>query len=168
MEGNSKKRCSVANVNFIEENNEIMIRKMMIEDIECCAEILCAVYNNELWQCRWKIDTAAAYLKDYFDAKKFVGFVLEIDDRLCGAMFCHEKIWWNNSELFIDEMFILPKQQRRGYGSALIGAAESYVREHQLAGFTLSTNRCSPAPQFYKKNGFVDCGHVLFMGKEIS
>lgn len=144
-----------------------MIRPMIVTDLEYCAEILCSVYNNELWQCRWSTDTAVAYLKDYFAANKFVGFVLELDDKICGAIFCHEKIWWNNSELFIDEMFVQPNLQRKGYGSLLINAAENYIYEHKLAGFTLTTNRYAPAPQFYKKNGFIDCEHILFMGKEI-
>lgn len=29
------------------------VREMKASDIEKCAEILCAVYNNELWMCRW-------------------------------------------------------------------------------------------------------------------
>lgn len=144
-----------------------MIRKMTLSDINSCAEILCYVYNNEMWQCRWSFDTSRAYLIDYFEANQFVGFTLEIDGKVCGAMFCHEKIWWNNSELFIDEMFVHPDLQQKGYGSELINAAEEYVKEHKLAGFTLSTNRYAPAPQFYKKNGFVDCDHILFMGKEV-
>lgn len=120
-----------------------------------------------MWQCRWSFDTAKAYLTDYFEAKKFIGFVLEINEKVSGAMFCHEKIWWNNNEMFIDEMFIQSDLQRKGYGSELIRFAQQYVKQHKLAGFTLSTNRYAPAPQFYKKNGFVDCEHVLFMAKEV-
>ena len=144
-----------------------MIRKMEKSDISDCAKILCDVYNNEMWQCKWNLDTAAEYFYDYFEAKKFVGFVLEIDRKICGAMFCHEKIWWNNSELFIDEMFVQPEMQGKGYGSELIKTAEEYITERKLAGFTLTTNRYAPAPKFYKKNGFVDCEHILFMCKEI-
>ena len=136
-------------------------------DIPFCADILCKVYNNELWQCRWTAETACAYLEDYFDEKKFVGFVIEEDNVVIGAMFTHEKIWWNNSELFIDEMFIIPDMQRKGYGKMLIKAAENYVSEHKLAGFTLSTNKYAPAPDFYKKNGFSVCEHILFMCKEV-
>ncbi len=64
-------------------------------------------------------------------------------------------------------MFISPELQRQGYGTELIHTMENYIKEHKLAGFTLSTNRFAPAPNFYKKNGFVDCEHVLFMAKEI-
>lgn len=144
-----------------------MVRKMKRADIPFCADILCKVYNNELWQCRWTSETACAYLEDYFDEKKFVGFIIEEDNVVIGAMFTHEKIWWNNSELFIDEMFIIPDMQRKGYGKMLIKAAENYVSEHKLAGFTLSTNKYAPAPDFYKKNGFSVCEHILFMCKEV-
>ncbi len=144
-----------------------MVRKMKRADIQFCADILCKVYNNELWQCRWTAETACAYLEDYFDEKKFVGFIIEEDNAVIGAIFTHEKIWWNNSELFIDEMFIIPDMQRKGYGKMLIKAAENYVSEHKLAGFTLSTNKYAPAPDFYKKNGFSVCEHILFMCKEV-
>lgn len=143
-----------------------MIRKMQKNDISACAEILCAVYNNEMWQCRWTMETGIAYLEDYFDTKKFVGLVLEENGKIIGAMFAHEKIWWNNSELYIDEMFILPEMQRSGYGSMLINAAEEYVNEHSLAGLTLCTNKYAPAPNFYRKNGFVDNEFIMLMYKE--
>lgn len=144
-----------------------MIRKIKKEDIPVCAEILCAVYNNELWQCRWEQETACAYLADYFAGNKFVGFLLEEDGRILGALFAHEVICWNNSELHIDEMFVQPDLQRKGYGSMLIKAAEEYIHARKLAGFTLSTNKYAPAPDFYRKNGFVDCPPVLFMYKVI-
>ena len=59
-----------------------MIRQMQKNGITACAEILCAVYNNEMWQCRWTIETGTAYLEDYFGAKKFVGFVIEENEKL--------------------------------------------------------------------------------------
>ena len=143
-----------------------MIRQMQKHDITACAEILCAVYNNEMWQCRWTMETGVAYLEDYFDAKKFVGFVIEENAKIIGAMFAHEKIWWNNSEIYIDEMFIIPEMQRGGYGSMLINAAEEYVKVHKLAGLTLCTNKYAPAPDFYRKNGFNDNEFIVFMYME--
>lgn len=144
-----------------------MIRAMKREDISACADILCRVYNNELWMCHWKKETAAAYLTDFFETGKFVGYVFCEEGEVVGALFAHEKIWWNNSEVFIEEMFILPERQRSGFGTALLQAVENYVEEHQLAGITLSTNKYAPAPLFYKKNGFTECEHVQFMAKEI-
>ena len=144
-----------------------MIRQLQKDDISACADILCAVYNNDMWQCHWTAETGMAYLEDYFEVKKFVGFIIEENNEIIGAMFAHEKIWWNNSELYIDEMFILPAKQRDGYGSMLINTAEEYVKEHNLAGLTLCTNKYAPAPNFYRKNGFSDNEFVMFMYKAI-
>ena len=145
----------------------MQIRPMVQGDIPDCADILCSVYNNDLWQCRWEKATAAEYLTDFFSMEKFVGYVAEEDGGIIGGLFAHEKVWWNNSELFIEEMFVRPDRQGSGIGSALLRAAEGYVRTKALAGITLSTNRYAPAPHFYRKHGFDDCGHVLFMAKEI-
>lgn len=145
-----------------------MIRKYDDSDLAACAQIMMEVYNNELWQCRWSLETAKCYLQDFVNHAKFIGYTLLIDNDVKGAIFGHEKIWWNNSEVFIDEMFISPELQRQGYGTELIHSMESYIKEHKLAGFTLTTNRFASAPNFYRKNGFVDYDHVLFMGKEIT
>ena len=51
------------------------VRQMKREDIGACADILCSVYNNEMWQCRWTDDKAVEYLTDIFELKKFVGYV---------------------------------------------------------------------------------------------
>ena len=144
----------------------MQIRPMMQADIPACADILCRVYNNDLWQCQWEKPIAIEYLTDFFRMNKFVGYVAEEDGAVIGGLFAHEKVWWNNSEVFIEEMFIRPDKQGKGYGSMLLGRVETYVREKGLAGITLSTNRYAPAPNFYRKNGFSDCGHVMFMAKE--
>lgn len=146
----------------------MQIRPMMQADIPACADILCRVYNNDLWQCQWEKTIAIEYLTDFFRMNKFVGYVAEEDGAVIGSLFAHEKVWWNNSEVFIEEMFIRPDMQGKGYGSMLLKQAETYVRGKGLAGITLSTNRYAPAPNFYRKNGFSDCRHVIFMAKEIT
>lgn len=143
------------------------VRVMKETDIPACADILRSVYNNELWQCRWSRETAIEYLTDFFRMQKFVGYVLESDGIVMGGIFAHEKVWWNNSEVFVEEMFVEPELQRKGYGTRLLNQVEDYIAKKELAGMTLSTNRYAPAPLFYKKNGFVDCEHILFMCKEM-
>ena len=150
-----------------ERKDYMTIRELKEKDISACADILMAVYNNELWQCRWTKETAEAYLTDFFVHKKFVGYVAEENDAVIGALFAHEKIWWNNSEVFIEEMFVTPVKQGRGIGTALLSETEKYIREKGLAVITLTTNRYTPAPKFYGKNGFSECGHVMFMAKEM-
>lgn len=144
-----------------------MIRKFEESDLETCARILMSVYNNEMWQCYWTFEKANEYLKDIMDFKKFIGFTLLVDNEVKGAILCREKTWWDNNEIFVEEMFVSPELQRQGYGTTLLKEVESYIKEKGLAGFTLTTNRYTPAPSFYGKNGFCDGEHVLFIYKVI-
>ena len=145
-----------------------MIREFMESDLTVCAEIMMEVYNNDLWQCNWSIEIAKSYLEDYVHGKKFLGYTMVVDNNIIGAIFTHEKIWWNNSEIFVDELFIAPAYQRQGYGAKLLQTVENYIKEHKLAGFTLLTNRYAPARAFYRNNGFEECDHVLYMGKALN
>ena len=158
--GNGTNEC-------IFRRNKMIIRKMEQSDIAACADILCSVYNNEMWQCHWTDKVAGKYLTDFFNMEKFVGYVLEDGKEIIGGIFAHEKVWWNNSEIFVEEMFVKPELQRKGYGLMLMGQIEKCVKENGFAGITLATNKYAPAPGSYRKNGFVDCGHVLFMAKEM-
>ncbi|MGI6188279.1 MAG: GNAT family N-acetyltransferase [Clostridiales bacterium] len=143
----------------------MIIRGLKEKDISACADILCAVYNNESWMCRWPKEKAEAYLRDFYNHGKFVGYVAEDNGNVIAALFAHEKVWWNNDEVFIDEMFVKPEYQGKGIGTALLAEVEKYIRKKGLAGITLATNKYVPAPKFYEKNGFINCEHVIFMAK---
>ncbi|MBQ8555373.1 MAG: GNAT family N-acetyltransferase [Clostridia bacterium] len=146
---------------------DTLIRPLTTADVPACADILCAVYNNEWWQCRWSSGDAAAYLADYMEARRFIGFAAEQDGRVIGAAFAHEKLWWNNAEIFLDEMFVHPCCQGQGVGRRLMAVLEAHAVANDLAGITLTTNRYAPAPAFYRHLSFADCEHVLFMAKEL-
>jgi len=144
----------------------MQIRPMRAADLPACAAILCSVYNNDLWQDHWQQDTAEQYLADYFENRKFVGYVIEAETIL-GAIFTREKVWWNNSEVFVEEMFVSPAHQGQGLGTRLMETVLQYAREKGLAGVTLTTNRHAPAPKFYQKLGFKTNDAVIWMYKTL-
>lgn len=145
----------------------MQVREMKSGDIAACADILCSVYNNDLWQNRWERSAAIEYLTDFFCAPKFLGYVAEEKGTILGAIFAREKVWWSGSEVYVEELFVSPAHQGKGCGARLLGQAERYVREKGLAGMTLTTNRNVPARQFYQKQGFTECSHVVFLCKEM-
>ena len=132
-----------------------------------CSALLMQAYNGAPWENHWSLDTAETYLKEFTSNPRFVGFVVYENDCMIGAAFCHEKTWWSNDELFVDEFYFSPQYQRKGFGSALEQHLENYVREKKLGGLTLLTNRFMPAMNFYKKNSFVHAEHVVFMYKQV-
>ena len=144
-----------------------MIRNYESQDLDGCVRLLIETYNCEPWNNHWTEKTAKRYLSEFVASCEFVGFVLLEDELLVGAMFAHKKTWWTNDEIFVDELFIQPTCQGKGYGTALLQHAEDYCRTRGLAGLTLLTNPYMPAKSFYEKNGYTLAKHVVFYYKEI-
>ena len=76
--------------------------------------LLMESYNVEPWGYNWTFGQAVEYLNEYFDRKRFVGFVLCEDDDIVGAMFGHSKTWWTDDLLYIDELFVSPQRAKAG------------------------------------------------------
>jgi len=144
-----------------------MVRGMVQSDINGCVAILIAAYNCEPWNNNWTETSAERYLNEFFDSNHFIGYVAVDGDRLVGAVFAHRRTWWTNDEVYIDEIFIKPDAQGKGFGTELLSRIEDYSRSEKLGGVTLLTNRFLPAAGFYKEKGYSEAGHVVFMYKEI-
>ena len=56
-----------------------MIRKMKEEDLQQCGVIYAKAFPIEYWGIDWNPDNAKEYLLDYYEQKKFVGYVYEED-----------------------------------------------------------------------------------------
>ena len=106
--------------------------------------------------------------KDSISLESQANFCLKLindDEELIGAALCHERTWWYKDELFIDEFFIDPECQQKGYGSKLLKYMTKYSKEQKLSGLTLMTNNLIVA-DFYHKNKFHD-HEIYFMYKGI-
>lgn len=135
------------------------------EHLAACAHLLIEVYNTTTWDCRWSTEKAKTYIEELTQMPRFVGFLLEDDGEIVGVSLCHERTWWRHDELNINEFYISPDLQHRGYGTHLIRFMEKYVKERNLAGITLMTNNVDAA-QFYHKNKF-HYNDLVFMYKGI-
>lgn len=143
-----------------------MIRNIEENDINSCAELLIAAYNCEPWNNNWTLETAQRYLTEFFRSEKFLGFVSIEQSEVTGAIFAHRKTWWTNDEIYVDELYIKPNEQGKGYGTQLLKKIEQYSIEEGLGGVTLLTNRYFPSAGFYNKRGYSIADHVIFMYKQ--
>lgn len=143
-------------MNFIEENN-----------IPECAELLIKTFNREPWNDQWTSETALKYLKEFLSFPRFVGFMIVEDGKAVGAAFCHEKTWWTGDELYVDEFYISPDTQRKGYGKVLLQHIEHYIKDRGLSGFILLTDRNTPATRFDENNGFKEVNDMILMFKGV-
>ena len=63
-----------------------MIRQMQVEDLKKCGEIYAQAFPIEHWGIDWDPDNARAYLADFFEQKKFVGYVYEENGEIVGCV----------------------------------------------------------------------------------
>ena len=131
-----------------------MIRKMKEEDLQQCGVIYAKAFPTEYWGIDWNLDNAKEYLLDYYEQKRFVGYVYEEDDMVIGCIFALCKISGSKKEIYINEMAVLPERQGQGIGKQLLNAVKDYSKDKGLAGIVLYTSEYAPAAKFYEKNGF--------------
>ena len=130
-----------------------------------CIKILIETYNIPPWYETWTVEIAAKYLLELIENKRFYGIVLIESDELIGCAFCHLKTYHNGEELYIDEFFISPDNQRKGYGKLLMSVIDEYADENAIKSITLLTGKNKPAYEFYKKCGFTHLESLAFMYK---
>lgn len=131
-----------------------MIRAMRENDLAQCGRIYAKAFPVEQWGIDWTAESAAEYLQDYFDQKRFVGYVYEEQDEVRGCIFALCRISGSKKEIYINEMAVLPEQQGRGIGKQLLNTVKAYCRDAGLAGIVLYTSEYAPAATFYQRNGF--------------
>jgi aminoglycoside 6'-N-acetyltransferase I len=137
-------------------------------DVPKCAEAFTAAYNQFPWNYNWKLPDAIKYLNEYVESPQFRGFIVYDEQQVAGALFGHTKTWWTNNQFMIDELFISPDKQGKGYGKILLSHAEQYAKKDSIELITLMTNKFMPALQFYDKNDFNKVDQYVFMFKQLS
>ena len=131
-----------------------MIRRMIKKDLQQCGEIYAMAFPIEYWGIDWNSDNAREYLTDYYEQKKFIGYVYEEDDTIIGCIFAVCRLSGSKKEIYINEMAVLPERQGQGIGRQLLNAVMDYSKEEGFAGAVLYTSEYAPAAKFYEKNGF--------------
>jgi aminoglycoside 6'-N-acetyltransferase I len=136
-------------------------------NLDHCLGIFIKAYNTPPWNYHWTADKAAQYLAEYAANPHFAGFILYDDGEAVGAVFAHQKTWWTNSQLFIDEFFIAPNKQRMGYGQKLMDHCNTYATQNHLEILVLMTNKYMPSYKFYNKIGYTTTEQFVFMFKQV-
>jgi ribosomal protein S18 acetylase RimI-like enzyme len=131
-----------------------MIRIMKNSDLTQCGSIYTKAFPIEYWGIDWTTENATEYLQDFFEQRRFVGFVYEENKEVLGCIFALRKISGSKEEIYINEMAVLPERQGQGIGKQLLNAVKDYSKDKGLAGIVLYTSEYAPAAKFYEKNGF--------------
>ena len=145
-----------------------MIKVFSFEDLNKCCELYLQVFNAPPWNDKWTEETAHRCLSDLVERKRFLGYTFWENDILVGAVFSHTKTFYTGDEIYIDELFISPDCQRKGYGMELMYAIEKYAKENSITCITLLTDIHKPAFEFYEKHDFSYVDRMVFMYKRLN
>lgn len=143
------------------------IKPITESDIEMCAKVFIEAYNQPPWNYQWQFEDALKYLKEYYVSPDFKGFLLFDGEVFAGAMFAHAKTWWTGPQLYIDELFIAPNEQKKGYGKAIITFAEEVALKEGLGTITLMTHKFMPAMKFYENIDFLHAQPLVILFKQL-
>ncbi|QEM02524.1 GNAT family N-acetyltransferase [Mucilaginibacter rubeus] len=133
-----------------------------------CAAILVDAYNASPWNCLWTSEKAYQYLAELVANRDFVGFVVYDNDEPAGAVLGHKKTWWTNRQLMIDELFVSPAFQKKGYGKKLMQHCEDYAAVNDIELLVLMTNKFLPVYNFYEMMDYTLADQYVFMFKQLN
>ena len=144
-----------------------MIKDFSVKDFQKICGTFVHTFNGEPWNDKWTNERAQVYLQDFIENKRFIGYTAWDGGILAGAVFAHVRAFYSGDEIFIDELFVSPSHQRKGYGMALMDAVEKFAKESGCVNVTLFTGRGKPSFNFYGKRGYRSLDSLAFMYKHI-
>lgn len=144
-----------------------MLKNFSAEDLQRCCELYVKVFNAPPWNDSWTIETARRCLGDLAERRRFFGCTYWQDGILVGAVFAHTKTFHKGDEIYIDELFIAPDFQRKGFGLELMYEVEKFARENAINCITLLTAVGKPAFDFYEKQGYRHLEHMTLMYRQM-
>ncbi len=146
---------------------EIMIREITFDDIDDCTELFINVFNSEPWNDEWTLAKAIDLFKDFFNTPGFIGFKGIQNNKTIAVCIGHVKKWRKSSEYYIEEYFISPELQHKGFGTDFLKKIEEQLVLGAIRKITLLTARNTPAEKFYKKNNFINLDFMTLMKKDL-
>jgi GNAT superfamily N-acetyltransferase len=144
-----------------------MIQSITDQNLEECVSAYLKAYNAAPWNYNWSYDGAKKYLLEYVESKQFIGFAMYDEGKVVAALFAHQKTWWTNTQVMIDELFVSGEKQRMGYGKRLLNHFYDYAADNNINTVVLMTNKYMPSYNFYLKDDYIDTEQYVFMFKQI-
>lgn len=136
-----------------------MIADLTAADLDACVEVFVETFAAPPWDEAWTPADARRRLEDFLGTPRSRGVgVRDTDGRLVGFALGHLERFGTDDHFLLQEMAVLPRDQRSGHGSTLLAA----LREG-MPGVThwhLLTARDSPAAAFYARHGFRPAGRM--------
>ena len=139
------------------------INKIESKDIKEIAKLYTQVFNSPPWNEYWEINWAYERLDTFYNNGKSIGFYIEHERKISGAILGRVNNFQGKKECEICELFVDLKHQNKKIGSKLYQQLKEYAQTLEIKTITLLTSNRTPAFEFYKKKGFCQNEDIVFM-----
>ena len=98
----------------------IEIRLAQKKDLPQCAEILREIYNNNVLNEGWTIESSNAICEFYFKLNPDLFLVAKNEDEVVGFTFSYIKPWADGNQLMIEELSVKESYRKQKIASKLL------------------------------------------------
>ena len=145
---------------------DIEVIKLTSEYLDECIDLFIDTFSREPWNDKYE---SRQQVKDYFinymKNNYFLGYVGLIDRKVVALSVGMKKPWILGLEYYIDEFCIGYNLQGKGIGSSFFEEIEELLKNEEVNGVILKTQRTYPAFEFYVKNGFKTLENLIVLAK---
>ena len=133
-----------------------------------CAELFTRVFSAAPFYYSWLTEEKARrYCRDLLKTPGFAGFLYRSEGKYIGACLGVINDYFSTVTYEIKEIFVDPKLQRKGTGSAMLVNLEKVLAARGVEAFTLYTQKGIPAYNFYVKHGYIHSSETAFFCKTL-
>ncbi len=144
-----------------------VVREMEEINLAACASILESAYGLPPYDEIFSAGVALEYVRNKYVYCAGHSFVAEDDGgRIVGFILISLSSWAEGGQAVIEEIVVAPAQQGKGYGKALMAAADKHFQSRGVHSVILWSRRDAPAHGFHESNGFEDSDEWVIMHKK--
>lgn len=149
---------------WVRQKMSLNIRLASKKDLPVCSKILLDEFRKQGED--WTIESAKERLEELMERTPEFCFCLEVNGKITGFVFAETYKFIKGNYLWISELAIEEKNQRKGYGLQTLRFMEKIAREKGFNVLTLVSNIHEKAFKIYEKFGFKNTDYC-FMEKDL-
>ncbi len=147
----------------------IKIRPMKEADLGKLSKIYSEVYEAFDVGEKWTEKTAFELLRHWLKRQPDLAFVAECNGEIVGGFVAGIKPWWDGNHLFDGEIFVHPKHQKSGIGTALSKTMfNEAIKKYDAKFWDAYTFKKHDFPlKWYKSIGFEEIKEWTMIGGDL-
>lgn len=115
-------------------------------------------YGQDPWNENWTFDSAKRRIEMFIANPNAFSYIIEYKQSIVGYIFGHKDIMSDGDIAFIDELFILPSFQKKGYAKNALELLCQILKTKNINKIELYT--IVEDLRFYKKCGFIKNDYI--------